>query len=454
MLSSANSRMALVERLIHTLSDVRCRALHSVKAKLQQGLLHLDGEADGLLAGLLGYLRLPCSDGEAALALEVLTVLASQPAAAAKLLEVGGGADGLLAALQQVPACAVNAELLLGEVLCARAQAPCSGPPAAERQEERPPAGAVGQPPAGTHAFPVRGLHSLASSPQQAAGPACPQPAERSPEVWSILAVRGPSCLSAPAIAACHAPAPASSMQLLGQLGPRVHRVRLGEEDEQQLFEIVVQLQPTCDEGTALLALAQMRHGVLADMPVEAVAAQPNMVTSLLQLTMAPSAHLRRHALACLDQILQSLAALGPGCQAGPGSMEDSVVALGTLAHQVMLQCLPLLSDAEVVHLALPLARKLPPLLAPPPTLVAEEEFSHLATPFFKSYRPLLGALATALQAALVSALVSAEGPLRPEVSVPSRSLRLSVAGAVVHHHGCQPTLHMGQPCLPQDGLR
>lgn len=421
----------------HPLPDVRTRALHSLRTKLQHGLLTLDDlqQQHGavLLPGIIACLDqegLP-SEGDADAALELLAAIATRPVLAARLLDLG--ADALLLRLQRAPAYARKAQTMLQVLLYAHGQHKQALPLAASPA----PTSDVGK------QSPRCQLQQLqASSPPLAL--LAPSVARRlSGEELSRACYELPPVAAAAAAATTAASIPASetavhmissvsrlvpqnSMQLLEQLGLRVHCAQLASEDEQQLFDLAMQLQPGVEEGVTLLALAQLRHGVLDDMPPEAVAAQPGLVESLVELTAVCSPHLSRQALACLDALLSALAVLPPERHAGPGSLDEHALAVAPLAHATLLRCFTLLSDERMLPHALSLAQRLMGLLTPPSALLEEAEIQHLVLPFFKAYRPLLAAAADAM----VNALVSSRGRRKRGTMQPVRQAPIFGAGS------------------------
>lgn len=400
----------------HPLAEVRRRALRSLLFKQEHGLLAAP-DTDAALPHVVAAMDLSCTAaaaGDPADALAVMQLFGSLMGSERD----GNGADhalqcvadqALIRLADAAPTCTAAATALLGKLLCARGEAgyacsalvPClasrpgpgsdtaaSASPAASRPALQ---GGRLQPAVAStsnlvHSPPV----ALWSSPQSAAFSASPVARASPADAWTGSGTSGCGGLeSMPRSAAAEA---------------------LSEEDQQQLFEVALELgagpgSAVADEAALLATLATLRHGVLADMPAAAVAGEPALVTSLLRL-LEGGGQRPRVAAAALGTLQALAARLGAsqatGHAAAPASPEagrhpdDSRDAnsAAVLAHAALLRCAKLCGNASLRHVALPAAAALVPLLS-----VLAGGFGAAR----KLLAPLLDTLADALHLTLVS---------------------------------------------------
>lgn len=369
----------------HPLSEVRLRALRSLQFKLQHGLLDaMTAAATDAPERLLDFLALssPAAEPSDALAaLEVLAVLAAQPATAACLLR--HGADQVLIRLaDEAPPCTRPATALLGALLAAAAEVPpCYDEDEGSRQEKR-----LTAPVAPLQQHNHQQQLQLWGSP----GPliACSGATQPWPTPPASAAASRPTSPSR------RPPPPPDLEDVLAACGRRVAAACLSEEDAQQLFEVALDLAEQAEEAALLAALATLRHGVLADMPAAAVAGEPAVAQALLRLVAGSGS--RPKAAAAALQVLHTLAAsLAAADEAGEG---EPGVPLAPFAYQGLLRCVALCgSDSTLQHEALATALALVPLLAPGPDCGTSGQ------PTAAVMAPLLAALADALRLGLVS---------------------------------------------------
>lgn len=353
---------------------MRYRALRSLQFKLQHGLLDAAalGAAPERLLDFLAAEPQPAADALAAL--ELLAAAATDPATAARLLRCGADRVLIQLADEAAPPVCSAATDVLGQLLTAAAEAPPWQEPAGGGGPESSAATPAPLQPAShqlvlwSHASPQH-LPPL-PSPPPAATPASPPPRPKAP--------------------------PPDLEQVLARCGRRVLAPQLSEEDSQQLFEVALELAEQADEAALLATLATLRHGVLADMPAAAVAAEPSLVQALLRLAArgggggAGSPAAAGAALQALGQLAAGLTAAG---EAGEGK---AGLSLAPLAYQGLLRCGSLLNDCALQHEALHAALALVPLLAPAPGGAAGQ-------PGAAVMAPLLAVLSDAVRLSLVS---------------------------------------------------
>lgn len=378
----------------HPLPDVRQRALRSLQFKLQHGLLDaaslaadvLPAAAERLLSFLLQRGGVATAD-DAAIALELLAVLARQPGAAAHLLQLGAD-HVLIRVADELPGCTQLASALLGELLCSAAAEPAASAAAATS------AGAAVDtwPPDSTPRPQVWYPPSAAPQPSPWASP-------------PSLPAASPS-LAPPDTAAASSPStlwPAAATSAMAAGSRRVKAVQLSEDDSQLLFEVALELQPeradAAGEAALLATLATLHHGVLVDMPAAAVAGEPALLHALLRLVDGAQGRpaVAASALSVLQALAEALAAAEPAAEGEAG------LALASLAHECLLRCAGLLRDGGLQPQALATAQALLPLLELPADPGLDSGTSSSSSSWLA---PLVAALTEALRLSLV-------GPMR-----------------------------------------
>ncbi|KAL4440183.1 hypothetical protein ABPG75_003184 [Micractinium tetrahymenae] len=417
-MASAATIMELFEKLAHPLAEVRRRALRSLLFKQQHGLLAA-ADVGAALPHVIAGLDLSCAAaaaGDPADALATLQLLHSLIGsgqggeAAAKAMQCSAD-QALIRLADTAPACTVPATALLGKLLCACGEAgqdctatPCrqhrpgSGRAASASPATRHPALQAGRLPAAAALSPsLPPSPPLApwSSPQCAASEASPPAGAASSNAWVA--------------------APAGSCGSLDSLPRSAAAEALSEEDQQQLFEVALELgaEPgavPADETALLATLATLRHGVLADMPAAAVAGEPALAASLLRLLEGGQARPRvaAAALGALQALAAKLGAAESATRAASpgaaGQREEGRDAgsAAALASAALLRCAQLCSDGFLRHAALPAAAAFVPLLAIPAGKLGAAS---------KLMAPLLDALADALHLTLVAECTAADVP-------------------------------------------
>lgn len=336
---------------------MRQSALHSLQFKLQHGLLDAasltPSECAAAAERLLCFLLTPPEpapsgasdpDDDAWIALELLAVMARQPGVAARLLQLGAD-QALIHVADEMPGCSQPATALLGELLCAAAADPGG---------HASPAACVDTPVSacllGGYTTPGDQLAHLAAARWEPAAPSPLPWAAASPVHCGAATCRPPS------------PQPAGAATALAAGSRRIKAMQLSEDDSQQLFEVALELQPeraeAAGEAALLATLSTLRHGVLADMPAAAVAAEPALLQALLRLVDGAQS---RPAAAAAALAVQSLAAALAAAE--PAAEGEAGLALAPLAHDCLLRCAALLRGSSLQPQALAAAQALLPLL-------------------------------------------------------------------------------------------
>lgn len=362
---------------------MRRRALRSVLFKQQHGLLAAAdlGAALPHIVTALDLSSMSAAAGDPADALAVLQLLDSlmHSGQAGKWAEraLQCRADQALIRLADAAtACTAPASALLGQLLCADGEAgqacamqtPCIGGQLDHSNDK----GASASPAASRPVLQIGTLHA-AATPSGLLPPSPPL------ALWSYPHLAASSALPAMRAEPVDAWAGSSTSSGLGTLPRSAAAEALSEEDQQQLFEVALELgaEPhaaTPDEAALLSTLATLRHGVLADMPAAAVAGEPALVASLLRLLdgAGPQPRAAAAALDALQVLAAQLGASRAAAQAAAAALPGYVglqegrrddEGTAALARQVLLRCAKLCSNPSIRHAALPAAAAFAPLL-------------------------------------------------------------------------------------------
>lgn len=396
---------------------MRRRALRSLLFKQKHGLLAAT-DVGAALPHVVAALDLSCpaaaaGDSTDALALvQLLDSLAfsSQSGTGAAHALHCGADQALIRLAEAAPACTALASALLGNLLCTRGEAGGADSMLAPRTAGKPSPGsnraASASPASSRQALQGGSLQTATALPSSNLPPSPPTALWPSPPSGAFPASPGMRATAPDAWPIC-----ASGSCVLPESLPRSAAAEaLSEEDQQQLFEVALELGTQrggapADEPALLATLATLWHGVLSDMPAAAVAGEPALAASLLRLLEAVDPQ-PLVAVAALHALQALAAQLGASQLAGhaaasasseaAGQLEESrdVRCIAALAREGLLRCARLCSDARLQHAALPAAAALVPLLRLPAGRMDVAR---------RLLAPLLDTLADALHLSLVS---------------------------------------------------